>query len=420
MGARSGTLGGRTTGSLTGRLKGLPDTVIDTRPGARIGAIVMIVGVIAMIVIHEGGHFVAAKSFGMKATEAFFGFGPRIWSTRRGETEYGVKAVPFGGYVRIIGMNPFEEVTPEEESRTYRVAPYWKKTVVVLAGIASHFVVALVLLWFVGVVWGTVQIDGDGEVVRTTTISAVSETVAGPGTEPSPALEAGTEPGDVIISANGAPIESWDEFSTFAKDHGGDAVVIGVERDGEPVELSATLAIVERPARDSSGELILDDGELVLEDQGFFGVTPEAARENQTILSMVPVAFAQFWEAAVQSVKGLWELIIGFPKLIASLFGGNDEILQTVRPISPIGLVQIAGPLESSLQLLALVNIFVGILNFVPLYPLDGGHFAVATYEKVTGREPNVQRLVPVAATVFLFLVSLGLIGVYLDIFKPL
>lgn len=380
----------------------------------------MIVGVIAMIVIHEGGHFIAAKAFGMKATEAFFGFGPRIWSTTRGETEYGVKAIPFGGYVRIIGMNPFEEIPPEEESRTYRFAPYWKKTVVVLAGIASHFVVAIVLLWLVGVIWGTIVVDDEGDVVRTTQVAAVSETIPGSSTV-SPAADAGTREGDVILSADGIPIASWEEFTDFARRNGGATVVIGVDRDGQPVDLSTTLAVVARPVLDADGEPVTDDsGEVLTEEVGFFGVTPEAAREDQGVLGMIPVAFSQFGEAAVQSVRGLWELILGFPELIASLFGGDDEILDTVRPISPIGLVQIAGPLESTLQLLALVNVFVGILNFVPLYPLDGGHFAVATYEKVTGREPNVQRLVPVAAAVFLFLVSLGLMGIYLDIFRPL
>ena len=109
------------------------------------GAVVIIVGVLLMVVVHEMGHFVAAKAFNMKATEAFFGFGPRLWSTTRGETEYGIKAIPLGGYVRIIGMNPFEEVAPEDEGRTYRENPFWKKSVVVLAGIASHFVVAFIL-----------------------------------------------------------------------------------------------------------------------------------------------------------------------------------------------------------------------------------------------------------------------------------
>ncbi len=383
------------------------------------GAFIMIVGVILMIVIHEGGHFVAAKYYGMKATEAFFGFGPRLWSMRRGETEYGIKAIPFGGYVRIIGMNPFEEVSPEEEGRTYRNASYGKKTVVVLAGIMSHFIVAFLLLWIVGVVWGPVARDANGDAIRTATVAAVSEYTPNT-TDPSPALEAGVEAQDIIVSTDGMPVVTWDDFADFASTHPGDQVVIGVDRDGQILDLPTTLATVDRPLV-VDGEVVTDDsGEPVIVAQGFFGVTAEVARDQVGPLAMVPVALSQFAEAAVQSVRGLWEMVIGFPKLIASLFGGDDEILDTVRPISPIGLVQIAGPIESTLQLLALVNIFVGVLNFVPLYPLDGGHFAVATYEKVTGREPNVQRLVPVAAVVFLFLVSLGLVGIYLDIFKPL
>ena len=275
-------------------------------------------------------------------------------------------------------------------------------------------------MWFVGVVWGTVAIDDDGDAVRTTTVAAVSDLV--PGTnDVSPAAAAGTLAGDVIRTADGTAVASWDDFSAFARFHGGDDVVIGVERDGAPVDLVATLAAIEVQQLDANGEPIFDgDGNPVVVEQGFFGVTPEALREDQGILAMVPVAFSQFGEAAVQSVRGLWEMVLGFPQLVASLFGGDEEILDTVRPISPIGLVQLAGPLESTLQLLALVNIFVGVLNFVPLYPLDGGHFAVATYEKVTGRQPNVEKLLPVAAVVFIFLVSLGLMGIYLDIFKPL
>ena len=384
------------------------------------GAVIMILGVILMIIIHEGGHFVAAMAFGMKATEAFFGFGPRLWSMRRGETEYGVKAIPFGGYVRIIGMNPFEEIDPDEEARTYRAAPYWKKTVVVLAGIASHFIIAFGLLWFVGIVWGTLATDDDGQIVRTTTIAAVSELV--PGTEtPSPAAVAGTLAGDTIRGVDGRQVSEWDEFTAYVADRPGERVVVDVDRDGEAVLLTATLAAVERPLVDDDGMVVTDNsGEPMTFEAGFYGVTPEALRESQGPIAMVPVAARQFGEAAYQSVRGLWEMVIGFPRLVASLFGGDDEILDTVRPIRPIGLVQIAGPLESTLQLLALVNIFVGVLNFVPLYPLDGGHFAVATYEKVTGRQPNIERLLPVAAIVFIFLVSIGLAGVYLDIFRPI
>jgi membrane-associated protease RseP (regulator of RpoE activity) len=379
----------------------------------------MIAGIVAMIVIHEGGHFLAAKAFGMKATEAFFGFGPRLWSTTRGETEYGVKAIPLGGYVRIIGMNPFEEIDADEEHRTYRVAPFWKKTVVVLAGIVTHFIVALLLLWVVGVIWGVVIIDADGFAERTTTVAAVSSTVSGT-SDPSPALEAGTEPGDVIVATNGAAVATWEDFAAFAETHGGEAVVVSVERDEQVVDLGATLAIIDRPIVVDGDYVLGPNGDPMTEEVGFFGVTPEAARESVGPVAMIPRAASQFGEAVVMSVRGLWEMIIGFPKLVMSLFGGDDEILETVRPISPIGLVRLAGPVESTLQLLALVNIFVGVLNFVPLYPLDGGHFAVAAYEKITGRKPNIQKLLPIAATVFIFLVSLGLMGVYLDIFRPI
>lgn len=383
------------------------------------GPVIMIAGIVAMIVIHEGGHFVAAKAFGMKATEAFFGFGPKLWSTTRGETEYGVKAIPFGGYVRIIGMNPFEEIPPEDESRTYRAAPFWKKTVVVLAGILSHFVVAILLLWFVGSVWGIVVFDADGDAVRTTTVAAVSNVLPGT-TEPSPALVAGAEPGDVIIGTDGIQITTWDEFGLFAETRAGEDVVITVNRDDQALDLHATLATFDRPVVVDGKYVQGPDGQPVTEEVGFFGVTPEAEREVISPIAMIPKAASQFSEAVVLSVRGLWELVIGFPSLVMSLFGGDDTILETVRPISPIGLVRIAGPLESTIQLLALVNIFVGVLNFVPLYPLDGGHFAVAGYEKVTGRQPKVEKLLPVAAAVFIFLVSLGLMGVYLDIVKPI
>jgi membrane-associated protease RseP (regulator of RpoE activity) len=383
------------------------------------GPFIMIAGFVAMIVIHEGGHFLAAKAFGMKATEAFFGFGPTLWSTTRGETEYGIKAIPLGGFVRIIGMNPFEEIPEEDEHRTYRVAPFRKKTVVVLAGILSHFVVAFVLLWFVGAVWGVVVFDEDGLPERTTTVAAVSRVA--PGTsDPSPALVAGVEPADVIVATNGRPIATWEEFGAFAETHGGQEVVVTVERGSVVLDLTATLVLWDRPVIVDLEYVLGPDGEPATEEVGFFGVTPEAAHESIGPFAMIPTAARQFSEAAVMSVRGLWELIVGFPKLVMSLFGGDDEILDTVRPISPIGLVRIAGPVESTLQLLALVNIFVGVLNFVPLYPLDGGHFAVAAYEKVTGRKPNIERLLPVAAAVFIFLVSLGLMGVYLDIFKPI
>jgi membrane-associated protease RseP (regulator of RpoE activity) len=381
------------------------------------GPFIMIVGIILMIVIHEGGHFVAAKYFGMKATEAFFGFGPRLWSMTRGETEYGIKAIPFGGYVRIIGMNPFEEVAPEEEGRTYRVAAFWKKSVVVLAGIATHFVVAFLILFLVGLAYGTVARDSDDLVQYTTTVGGISETVRDTA-EPSPAAIAGALVDDVIVATDGTTVVTWDDFAEFTAARPGETVVLSVDRDGDRVDLTATLATVERIERNDMREPIVDsNGEPVMETVGFFGVTPLAEREHHGVIGMIGITLGQMGEAIVQSVNGIWQMVIGFPKLLLATFGGDDEILETVRPVSPIGLVKLAGPVEGTLQLLALVNIFVGVLNFVPLYPLDGGHFSVALYEKVTGRVPAVEKMIPVAAAVFIFLVSLGLMGLYFDTF---
>ena len=382
------------------------------------GTAVMIIGIVLMIVIHEGGHFVAAKAFGMKATEAFFGFGPKLWSITRGETEYGIKAIPLGGYVRIVGMNPLEEVDPAEEGRTYRTAPFWKKTVVVLAGIFTHFVMAAILFTIVYATWGVIQTDAQGNTIPTLTLSVVAPTT--PDGATSPATIAGFEAGDRLISYDGAPLASWSDFVDHVRADGGSTAVIGYERDGVVTEAPTTLAYTDVPVV-VDDEIVTDpDGNPVYEKAGYFGAAPEAAREHLGFFALIGSVLAGIGAAISQSIAGLWQMIIGFPQLVASLFGGNQEVLNEVRPISPIGLVRLAGPMESTLMLLALVNIFVGVLNFVPLYPLDGGHFVVALYEKVTGREPDVRKLMPVAAVVLIFLVSIGLMGVYLDIFNPI
>ena len=383
------------------------------------GTAVMIIGIVAMIVVHEGAHFVAAKGFGMKATEAFFGFGPRIWSTVRGETEYGIKAIPLGGYVRIIGMNPFEEVAPEDEGRTYRESVFWKKSIVVLAGVFSHFVMATLLLMLVFAIWGEVATDEDGDPIPTLTLSAIAPTTPS-GDEVAPSVIAGFEAGDLLLSYEGVPVMSWDDFVDRVSVDGGATVLIGYERSGTVGEAMTTLAFREREVV-VDGEVVTDAaGEVVYEEIGYFGATPEIERTHPGVFGLVGAAYRGIAEAAVQSVYGLWLMIIGFPELIVSVFGGSEEVLNEVRPISPIGLARLAGPMEATLTMLALVNVFVGILNFIPLYPLDGGHFAVALYEKIRGRAPDIRKLMPVAAVVVMFLITVGLMGVYLDIFKPL
>jgi membrane-associated protease RseP (regulator of RpoE activity) len=419
------------------------------------GGLLVIIGVLSMIVIHEGAHFVAAKYFDMKATEAFFGFGPTIWSTQRGETEYGVKAFPLGGYVRIVGMNPFEDVPPEDEQRTYRQKPFWQKAIVVLAGITSHFVVAFILFFAIGVGWGDdvltptvsavspvlitspsaeddipaiqrgdvlVSINGvaptswsalvsplgqdnevvlerDGELLGFTTTGAV---------QPTPASLAGVQVGDVLVAIDDLPVADWDGFSDLAQERPGVETRVTVERNGQQVDLTARFA-----ARQ------VDD-----ESVGFFGVSPTVVREKYSVLGGLGYAGSQLGEATVASVQGLWQMVINVGDIIGAAFGADDSALEEVRPISIIGLAQLGNEegvgFDFTLGLVAWVNIFIGVLNVVPLYPLDGGHFAVALYEKVVGREADVRKLLPVAAAVFIFILLLGLLGIYFDIVNPL
>ena len=416
------------------------------------GPAVMIIGVLLMVVVHEAAHFIAAKAFGMKATEAFFGFGPRLWSMKRGETEYGVKAIPLGGYVRIIGMNPFEEVAPEDEGRTYRENPFWKKAVVVLAGIVSHFVVAFLLFAFVAAVYGVgrltnevssvsqvfaeagdaadqqplelnrgdviVAIDGvpiadwsaapgDAGPVTSVEVERGGETVMLETTDrltPAPAASVDVRPGDVVVAFAGEPITDWQEFQQLASASPGLTVPVVLDRDGEEVSFSVTLA-----TRVTDGE-----------PTGFFGLSPVSFVEDVGPVGALGVAATNVGQTTVAAAQGLGNLVVNFGDLVGALFSSDTESLDEVRPVSPIGLVRIAGDVEFALHLLGFVNVFVGVLNVVPLYPLDGGHFAVALYEKIRGRSADVRRLLPIAAAVFVFIVLLGLMGLYFDLVDPL
>ena len=416
------------------------------------GPAVMILGIVLMIVIHEAGHFIAAKYFGIKATEAFFGFGPRLWSTTRGETEYGVKAIPLGGYVRIIGMNPFEEVAPEDEGRTYRERPFWQKSIVVLAGIFSHFVVAFILFYGLAVGYGTpepettvqvvsdalvvpsdgedavpfvrepddriLSVDGvafaeidplarnDGSTVEVVLDRAGSEVVVTTTDTvvPTPAWLDGLEAGDRLVALDGVTIATWDEFVALTRDRPGDAVVISVDRDGSAVDIATVLA--SRPF----------DGTEV----GFLGVAPDLVTVRSGPIEGVIVAGGDLAEAGKASVAGLGGLVTNFGTILGATINPDSEVLNEVRPVSPIGLTRVASTAQIAIALLAWVNVFVGVLNVVPLYPLDGGHFAVAAYEKLRGRPADIRKMVPVAAAVFAFIVLLGILGIYFDIVSPL
>ena len=353
----------------------------------------------AAVVVHEFAHFVAAKGLGMKATEAFFGFGPRIWSTQRGETEYGIKALPLGGYVRITGMNPLEEVDPAEEHRTYRGRPFWQKTVVVLAGITANFVLAWIIIY------GIFTIAGVPDATRPTVASVSAEVADG---VPSPSIAAGFQEGDRFVSVDGLPADDWLEIRERIGESAGQPVAVVVERNGELVTLTVTPVEVNL------------EGEM----RGMIGITrgfEDARVDPLTALVDASEAWADQTGRVVQGVgRFLW------PPNLIEIFSTaieGEDIDPNLRPSTPVGLVTNADELQESigyrglLGVIASFNIIVAFFNVLPLYPLDGGHFAVALYEKVRGRPADVEKLVPVAAAVIFFFVSLFVLALWFDLF---
>jgi membrane-associated protease RseP (regulator of RpoE activity) len=355
----------------------------------------LIVGLILTIMLHEWGHYIAAKKSGMKVTEFFLGFGPRIWSFRRGETEFGIKAIPAGGYCRIVGMTNLEEVDPADEARSYRQATTGKRLITVLGGIIVNLIIALVLIFTV------IAFHGDVPPAPSRTIDAVA---AG-----SPAAKAGIRAGDEIVALNGRPVGSWEAVGPVVKANKGKAVEVTVLRDGRRVTLTAT----------------------PVEDQGVvrIGVASKLTSPPVALLAAVPRTFTTGGELVSNTVSSLGKVfspsgIERYSKTVTNSKGGfsNDE-----RPRSMIGIVADGGAIVGGqwwilLFLLAAINVFVALFNLLPLPPLDGGHAAVAIYEgiasKVRGRRVYVdyQKILPVAAIVVVVIVMFGLSTMYLDL----
>jgi membrane-associated protease RseP (regulator of RpoE activity) len=364
-----------------------------------LGVFVFVVALLIVVMIHESGHFFTAKAFKIKVEEFFVGFGPRLWSFRRGETEYGVKALPFGGYVRIAGMNPFQEVPAEELPRTFGAKPIWQRAVVIATGPVTHFVMAILFLSVFFVAIG----------VRTPTrplIDRVEPQLEG---RTSPAASAGLRNGDEVVAVDGRPVGTIDRFIAHTKARAGQQVAITVEREGRLVTVRATPVV----------------SELGGKKVGRIGVILDEARQRIGPLRAVGRAGIQ-----------VGSLVKGITLRLGDIFGpkGVSRVGQLLSgaqrraddPTSIVGGARIAGQAAEAglwdglFELLVVFNVFVGILNLIPLPPLDGGHLAVLAYEKVTRRQPDVRKLVPLTALVAAFMILFVVSLVYLDIVRPL
>jgi membrane-associated protease RseP (regulator of RpoE activity) len=382
-----------------------------------IGTVAVVLALVAMIMLHELGHFVTAKRAGMKVTEYFLGFGPRLWSVRRGETEYGVKAIPAGGYVRIIGMTNLDEVDPADEPRSYRQQSFGRRLSVAVAGSVVHFILAFVLLWALLVFIG--QPDTSKAVV-----GGFSTLASGA----SPAEQAGFKKGDVIVSVDGRRVDGFDSLASKVRASAGNPLTLGVERAGREVTLHVTPVNSRtdplKGQRRSSGPPVGMIGVLA-------GVPPNVPVNAVHAVGSAVAGVGQYsWD----TLRALGGLVTphGISAYSHEVAGGatSQPSPGTPRFLSPVGIVRLTSQAAHSsigdvLRLLVLINVFVGLFNMLPMLPLDGGHVAIAVYERARSRRGrayhvDAAKLLPATYVVFLALIFLGVTALYLDVSHPL
>jgi membrane-associated protease RseP (regulator of RpoE activity) len=415
-----------------------------------LGITLFVLALMLAIFLHEGGHFVTAKLFGMKVERFFLGFGPTLWSFRRGETEYGIKALPLGGFCKIAGMSPYESdgnfleedrsakrrraagadggdggaavaapprpegpgapqpaqpggaLTATESSRQFRNKPAWQRSVVLAAGSFTHFVVAILLTWVVLVAIGI----GTGQ--ATTTIDRTVPLNQG---TPSPAQTGGLRAGDRIVAVDGREVSTFEELRATLVDKGGQRITIDYLRDGERRSTSVVAA--------------RQDG------RGFLGFSPAEETRRIGVLTAVPESVELFWDTTVATVKGLGGFVTGLadrmnaPEPAPGGGGGGGGEVRDGGPIGIVGITRLAGQAVANNQwaifiaILIQLNIVVGVFNLLPLPPMDGGYLAFVLWQVVTRREVDLRKVVPVAALIVGLLVMLTVGLVWLDITNP-
>ena len=371
--------------------------LVIAKPSARY-TMAIIFGIVAMVVLHEAGHYVVAKRAGMKVTEFFVGFGPRLWSFRRGETEYGVKAILLGGYVRVIGMTNLEEVDPADEPRTFRRARYGDRLLLTLAGVSVNILLAFVLFFVV--------IAGQGRLATgpNTTVDTVEARSA--------ADAAGLRSGDRIAGVEGQPTHSWNDLKAAIEARPNLPTTLEVVRDGRPVSLTATLS-------KQAGK-------------GFLGVSPGEAYRPVGVLGAIPESFKQIGDLTTGTAGAVAHLVspsgvAQYSRNFTSKAPAASSAAAQDRPVSIIGIVTQGGQLVNGnvwarLWLLGSISLLLALFNLLPVLPFDGGHAVVVGYEwlasRLQHREVRVdfRRLMPVTAVVLMLLVTLSLSAAFLDV----
>ncbi len=409
-----------------------------------LGVTIFALGILVSVCLHEAGHLITAKRFGMKATQYFAGFGPTLFSFRRGETEYGLKAIPAGGFVKIVGMTPLEDVPAADSARAFWRFPLWQRTVVLVAGSATHFLLAVLVFYIAAVTTGLPNPSAASfDALKAEPVVGQVSSCVIPGFDltkrgalrkcraddpAGPAQAAGLQRGDRVLSVGSTTITKYGQLVEAIRSTPPGPVAIAYERDGQRRTATADLVATQRPpVGEPTGEL---------QTVSAIGLSVQAPRLalHYGAAAAVP---ASGWYLG-QSVKLTFEAIGRFPSKIPKLvdaIGGAPRDIET--PISVVGASRVGGEAVQLglpivfLALLGGLNVFVGVFNLFPLLPLDGGHVAVAWYERVRsslasrrGRpDPgrvDYNKLMPVTYVVILLFGGLTLLTLTADIVNPI
>ena len=396
------------------------------------GVVLFALGITISIALHEFGHLLTAKAFGMKARRYFIGFGARVWSFRRGETEYGLKAIPLGGFVDIAGMTALDEVPPEDEPRAFYRKPVWQRVIVLAAGSITHFVVGVLVVYVMAVSTGlpdsrpAVGTIADCVADQDRTTGQIQPCPAG--SAAAPARQAGLQTGDIVLAVGGVPTPTWDDVLTQVRAAAG-LTEFRIERGGKQLSIPVDVQTVRRLPVDAQ-----PGPNAPLEDAGVVGMGQGIGNN----LEYGPIAaLPATVDFTGQMFAATWDGLKRFPEKIPALFraiAGEDD---PERPISVVGASIIGGDAadrglwELFLFMLAAVNFFVGVFNLLPLLPLDGGHIAVNLYEKLrdwarrlrglpAGGPVNYTKLLPLTYAAVLVGGGIMLLTVTADIVNPI
>ena len=375
-----------------------------------LGILAFIFALLFSVMVHEFGHYLTARRYGMKVSEFFLGFGKRIWSRQRGETEFGLKAIPAGGYCRIEGMTPTDVMPEGEESRAFHLASSGRKLIVLGAGSFLHFVLGYILLFILLAGIGVNQV-----------LPVVDSVVA-----KSAAAEAGFQKGDEILAIDGDRSTDWESQLSKIRNSSGRALTFTILRGGIEREIDAAPRMTN-----------IDDGS----SRYVLGIINEFGTKRISAITSFGTAAELTWRFTSASVKALVQLPTKIPALFGQTFGGEKRDENGL--VGVVGVARVSGQAASSdnlstserlgtfILIVASLNIFVGLFNLLPLLPLDGGHMAVAIADEIRafiarlrGRARpaaiNVQALTPVTAVVFVILAALTVLLLIADIFNPI